>query len=140
MKTIITVITILFIGAFHAHAAESESVTQYLPAMMQEVRYCAVVPVKYNERGNKTAFAMVSHCPEVQTLGTGKATLKVSDQVFEAQITDSVDTDGGDLNDLVITNVNTRETYKRHNVLAFGDVLLAVLHGNEEGLTEVPTL
>ena len=132
MNQLLAVFSFLVIGQASAQA----SVKDFLPQIMNQVRQCAVVPVSYNANGGKTVHAMISHCPEVKVINPNLAMIEAAGRSFTAAITESPDSDGGDLYQLVITDNSDQDHLDVNNVLAFGDVLLAVLMGNATGVTE----
>ncbi len=141
MKTFIVLITLfsnLVSPAVASALTSDHTVEKYLSNIQDRVRQCSVLPYAFDRNQNRVEQALRSHCPEVRLIqGQGKipaAKINVAGQRFVAQLVETEFTDG-DLYDVEIVNLNTKENYRIYNVLAFGDVLLGILGGQTNGVT-----
>lgn len=103
--------------------------------LVDRVRNCAILPYTINDQGRKVYHAIQSHCPEVRVTGPGTARARVATRTFEIRIEESSYSDG-DFFDVEFRDVRTGDQQRYEGILAFGDVLLAVLGGNTTGLNE----
>lgn len=87
---------------------------------------CAVQPFIIDETGERTYGAIRSTCPELELTSDG-ARLRVNGRTYFAHLLESEDSDGGDLAHLLITDRRGRPVAQLENVLAFGDVLYALV-------------
>jgi hypothetical protein len=95
---------------------------------------CVVRPYTLQE-GQKTYGHTESDCHGLKVNGP-KAVFEIDGQLYVAYVQDSADSDGGDLNDLFVQDASGVVVIQEHNVLAFGDVLWALL-GQKVQLNEV---
>lgn len=118
----------LVIGPVYAEVSNSTELLQKVKSLTLR---CAVQPYKLSSNGNKVFSSPKSHCSEIQVDGN-KATLLVEGETFYAEIVESDDTDGGDLNHLTLFNSKNEVVAQRFNVLGFDNVLIALAGGKEE--------
>jgi hypothetical protein len=116
-------------------ADESGISPRILGYLVDRVRNCVVLPYTLNGRNQKVYHALQSHCPEVKVIGPGLARARVATHPFEIRIEESSFSDG-DFFDVEFSDLRTGEKSRFEGILAFGDVLLAVLGGRTEGLNE----
>lgn len=121
----------LFGAAFSSHAlaseAESPARSRFWDQVQNLVLSCAVEPVKVAD-GRKITGPLRSSCDEVQVSGN-EARLFVDGRWYTAVLTDSAESDGGDLNDIRVEDEKGNVVAELHNVPAFGDVLLGLAGG-----------
>ncbi len=118
-----------------ARADESGISPRILGYLIDRVRNCVVLPYTLNDRNQKVYHALQSHCPEVKVTAPGVARARVAAHPFEIRIAESSYSDG-DFFDVEFADLRTGEKSRFEGILAFGDVLLAVLGGRTEGLNE----
>ena len=118
-----------------AQAAPQGIQPKILGYLVDRVRNCAILPYTLNERGQKVYHAIQSHCPEVKVIGPGTARARVAGHAFEVRIAESSYSDG-DFFDVEFFDLMAVDRERFEGVLAFGDVLWAVLGGKTEGLYE----
>ena len=97
---------------------------------------CAVQPVRTREDGRFESLPARSICPAELSVDGNIARFEVQKKSYTAVLTESEDSDGGDLNDLVIMNSKGRTVAREQNILAFGDILVA-LAGSADELRQV---
>jgi hypothetical protein len=114
-------------------ALQSNAVKILLPNIVNRITNCVVKPFSIDGRGVKTLHALTSHCPEIKVTGPGEAKIKVDAHIFTAKLVESKNSDG-DFYDVTLTDVRSNDQHTISNVLAFGDVLLAVLAGDHSHL------
>ena len=93
---------------------------------------CVVRPVTVSAAGATVLLPLKSTCQELILVGKMKAAITLENQNFYAEVVESQDSDGGDLDHLVIRNTHGRTIAIRRNVLAFDDVLIALAGGEDE--------
>jgi hypothetical protein len=76
----------------------------------------------------KTTGPLESNCAEVQVKGS-QARFQLGNEWYLADIVESAESDGGDLNDVTVLDQNGATVAQRTNTLAFGDILLALAGG-----------
>jgi hypothetical protein len=118
--------------------ASNHTVEKYLPNIRDRVRQCSILPFAFDANQVRKEKALQSHCPEVKLIPVAgahaMAKIRVAGHQFVAQLVET-DYSDGDVFDVEIRNLNTLETYRIYNVLAFGDVLLGVLGGETKGVS-----
>lgn len=134
MMTLGIVLAAVQFGSVNAQASlQSNAVKILLPNIVNRITNCVVKPFSVDSHGVKTLHALTSHCPEIKVTGPGEAKIKVDAHIFAAKLVESKNSDG-DLYDVTLTDVRSNDQYTISNVLAFGDVLLAVLAGDHSHL------
>lgn len=94
-------------------------------AIAQEVSRCAVQPTIMTRYGRKRYGKMVSRCPSVKVDGQ-QASVQLGRDVFALELRDSAMSDG-DFGDLSIFDARSRLIFKGESLLAYGDVLRALI-------------
>ncbi|MDR3607630.1 MAG: hypothetical protein P4M08_09645 [Oligoflexia bacterium] len=92
---------------------------------------CVVRPYTIDAQGAKIALPLRSICSELVVTAPETATIQIENQVFTAELTESEDSDGGDLDHLTIRNDEGQIVAQRRNVAAFDDILIALAAGSE---------
>ena len=105
-----------------------------MSAVVEQVRACSMIPVTLCEKV-PVFHALTSQCPEVKVVAPGVAKVKVEGRIYLVSLVESEISDG-DFYHVQIKDMSSGEQVRYLNVLAFGDVLLGVLNGNTEGLTQ----
>jgi len=131
---------ILHASTSFASAIDQNSVESNLNNIRQQVRQCAVLPYHYNaDTNNRVDQAIQSRCGDVKIIKVAnqmpKARIKLGGHVYMASLITTAFSDG-DVFDVQITDVATQDSFQLHNVLAFGDILLGVLGGSTNGITD----
>ena len=112
--------------ALPASASAGEGV--FWSDMKELVARCVVQPVSVDTNGQKIYAHLESHCRELRVTRTG-ATIIMKNVPYQAILTVSEDADDGDLDHVSIHDFAGREVASAKNVLAYGDVLLALAGG-----------
>ena len=113
-------------GTTSAFAPEVQKV---LIEVQTIARRCAFRPVKIMN-GRKVEGRLRSRCPNL-LISNNEALIQVREGVVHAILTDSPNSDGGDLNDLRFETRRGKLIAQIPGVLAYGDVLMA-LTGNSQ--------
>jgi hypothetical protein len=87
---------------------------------------CTFRPVQFDAQGNREELPLRSQCAELQVQGR-EARFSSSQGIVTLELTDSAESDGGDLNELIFRDRRGREITRLEKVLAFGDLLLALV-------------
>lgn len=95
------------------------------------VSRCASQTICVRQDGSRLASPLRSVCPELVIEGA-TARFSLHGKAYVAKITQSEDSDGGDLNDLTISGTDGTLTENHHDVLGFDDILITLLGGNTE--------
>lgn len=98
---------------------------------------CAVHPFSVDATGKKIYYPLRSRCPQLRITSAKTALIYLERQTYYAELLESRDSDGGDLDDLFILDSYGRRVAMRHNVAAFDDILLSLAGGREEEIPEV---
>jgi hypothetical protein len=93
---------------------------------------CAVRPYSIDASGKKIYYPLESRCPELRPTSPRTALVYLERKTFYAELLESRDSDGGDLDDLFILDAYGHRVAMRHNVAAFDDILLALAGGHEQ--------
>lgn len=91
------------------------------------VLQCAVQTFTYN-KGQKVYGSLQSVCDEVQVKGS-EAHFRLRGDWYTATLQESPDADDGDLDDIFVSDRIGESYAERHEIPAFGDVLLGLAGG-----------
>lgn len=93
------------------------------------VQRCSVQPIRADQNtGRIVAGPLRSTCPELQVTGH-QIRFAIGETRYVADVTVSHDSDGDDLNDVIVIDDKGAFIGARKNVLAFNDPLLALAGG-----------
>jgi len=95
--------------------------------LREKIIQCVAQPVKELQNGRRQAFPMVSRCSDLTLRSPQEAVLNFKGEVFTLVLNDSEESDGGDLNDLMILNSKSQVIFEIKGVLGFRDVLYAIV-------------
>lgn len=109
-----------------AHDAVNGS-PRFWTAVKELVLRCAVQPYTL-QRGKKVYGRLLSTCEELQVQGA-EARFVLNGDWYLAQLSDSPNSDGGDLNDVFVKDTDEKQVAVRRDIPAFGDVLLGLAGG-----------
>jgi hypothetical protein len=128
--------TVSSFASFHSRADAGKDVTPagFWDGLDTLASQCAVVPYAVVD-GTKVQGTARSECAAL-VLNNNQLNFNVLGQSFTAQVQDSADSDGGDLNDLQVTNEQGQIVVQASNILAYGDVIQALV-GSKIQLKEV---
>lgn len=98
---------------------------------------CAIQPYNY-VNGKKVYGRLKSICAEVKVSGE-VARFEIGKHTYQVVLEDSALSDGGDLNNISITNEKGGLVAHRSNIAAFGDVLLAITGSKEKFVETLDT-
>lgn len=138
-----TVVALLALCSFQALAGPSNSLDaggkarELLQDLAALTIKCAIHPYSINSAGQKIYYPLQSRCPQLRITSASTALIYLERQTFYAELLESRDSDGGDLDDLFILDSYGRRVAMRHNVAAFDDILLSLAGGREEEILEV---
>gem|GEM_PF-6739095 len=76
----------------------------------------------------------VSHCDQVVLLSARQAQFEIQGQWLQADLTESRDADGGDLDDMLLRTANGTVVARWHDIPAFDQVVLGLLGGDSREL------
>jgi len=102
-----------------------------LPRIAGLISECAVRTYTV-KNGKKVYGNLRPTCDDLQLDSEKKAYIHVGDQWFTATIEDAADSDDGDLNNVYVYDANGSTVAQRREVLAFGDILLALTGGRAD--------
>ncbi len=137
------VVTLLALSSFQMSAkaandlnagGRARELLQDLAAMTIK---CAIRPYSIGLNGKKTYSPLESRCPQLRITSSRTALIYLERQTYYAELLESRDSDGGDLDDLFILDSYGRRVAMRHNVAAFDDVLLSLAGGREQEIPEI---
>jgi hypothetical protein len=98
---------------------------------------CAIHPYSIDLTGKKIYYPLQSRCPQLRITSPSTALIYLERQTYYAELLESRDSDGGDLDDLFILDAYGHRVAMRHNVAAFDDILLSLAGGREQEIPEV---
>jgi hypothetical protein len=127
MTKLLIVAVALFTLSSIAHADSDTAPAGFWEGVTALASQCAVVPYAVVD-GTTYQGVTRSQCADL-TLKNNQLDFTVLGQSFIAQVQDSADSDGGDLNDLQITNSQGQVIVQISNILAYGDVIQALVAG-----------
>ncbi len=109
---------------------------EILKDVKEEVMKCALELVARGPASSDTSIeinsnvvAFESTCPSLKILSQNKAQIFIENVWYTATISDSEDSDGGDLDNMVLTNPAGKVVATRTNVAAYNQVILAMTGG-----------
>ncbi len=92
---------------------------------------CSVLPVHVDAQGHETDLTPYSVCAELQVHGQNGVAI-LNGERFALMLSDSADSDGGDLNKLDIISAKGVKLAEYDNILAYGNLLSALVGGHTE--------
>jgi hypothetical protein len=124
-------ISLLFLSAA-ALADPAQSSTRAQERFWTDVRdlvsRCSVQEIDRDSSGRIASSHLRSSCAELEVRGA-TATFTIEGETFVASMTESTLSDDGDLWNVYVQDSEGRLVATRTNVLAFGDILLALAGG-----------
>jgi hypothetical protein len=130
------VLMMLFISGFVQSQVQPQNQSQ-LPmvshSLISDIEALAqkcVVRVVKEEQNRKVAVGYKSNCSSLVEKSATQAQIFVNGTWYQAQLSESLDSDGGDLNNLTIVDQNGNLVASRKNVAAFGNILVALAGGD----------
>lgn len=109
----------------------SGSQKELLREMKELTLRCVVQFYTVDRDGNKVLQAPKSLCDELWSDGR-IAFIRLGERKYRAELDESPNADGGDLDDLTIKNNRGQIVAQRFNVLAFDNVLIALAGGTDQ--------
>ena len=116
-------------SSFQKSATQNNSLLRSIKKLTLE---CVVQPCRVISSGERICGELKSVCSELQPDRPGRAKLLMNGTTLHAFIMESEDSDGGDLNHLIIVNRKAAVVAERRNVLAFDNIYMALAGGNSE--------
>jgi hypothetical protein len=92
---------------------------------------CAEQPYAFTNTGKKVVTVLRTTCPDDLKVEGRMARFVLNHEEYVAHVFDSRESDGGDLNDLIIQDRTGSVVAHRQYILAFGDVVLAMAAGDD---------
>lgn len=125
---IFIVVSILGAAMAHADVPSVQESPDFWKKLNNLVSQCAVKPYTVVQ-GVKAYGPLRSLCQELHAEGN-QAEFVLDGETFSAQMQESADSDGGDLDDISVQNSQGAAVAQRQNVLAYDDVLLGLAGGD----------
>lgn len=122
---------------FNDFNSQSTARIDFLKAIKTEVLNCAVMKVTKTKDNNLEFKGIQSHCPTLKIFSQWQAQVYIQNEWLYATIFPSADSDGGDLNHLVIRDSYGFFIAGRRNVPAFNNVILALTSGAQLPIEEL---
>ena len=98
---------------------------ELLEDIKAETKKCALQVVE-NRDGNQTVLQYKSDCNSLKIISQSEAQIYIENNWYSAKIVESPESDGGDLDDLFITNSGGQVIAQRTNIAAFDNVIVAM--------------
>ncbi|RYZ66724.1 MAG: hypothetical protein EOP09_12225, partial [Proteobacteria bacterium] len=139
MKTISTLVMMISLWTLPVRADTAEmhaSLDQRFSALQSIVREGVILPVTQKADGNVKLHRLENHSLNIQWESPTRMVLRTEVGEFSVELYESAQSDG-DLYDVEITDLKSNERIVNEHVFAYGDVLLGVLGGQTEGLTQL---
>lgn len=151
MQAVILSLVFSVLGVSGASAQSVQSGPSLFVTLRPVIRQCVTLPYVH-QQGRRIYRDLVSHCDQLKVIREDgqrsgrqmrgkqyRAVLNWSGRIFQIAMTPSAQSDG-DFFDVSIRDKNTGKVERVRNVLAYGDILLAVLEGSVDGLKSVRVL
>jgi hypothetical protein len=132
--SVVAALSFFTLSFAHADTAKDVSPAGFWDGLDQLASLCAVIPYAVVD-GTKVQGMTRSQC-DTLAVKNNELSFTVLGQTFTAQVQDSADSDGGDLNDLEVKNSQGQVIVQASNILAYGDVIQALV-GAKVQLKEV---
>ena len=125
MKKIILIATFLLSSALWA--TEVSPKRELLEDIKDQTKECVFQIIAKNTfLKNEVIVGYKSYCNTLLILSNKEAQIYVDNEWFTATISESEDSDGGDLNDLTVVNANGQVVIQKTNIASFNSVLAAM--------------
>lgn len=93
---------------------------------------CVVRPYTLSRDGSKVYSDLRNTCPQIQVIDQATAQVLVKGEQFRVVLKESEDSDGGDLDHILVYNLEGRLVAQQLNVLAFDNILMGLAGGKHE--------
>jgi hypothetical protein len=110
-------------------ATQGEQKKELLSDIKAETKKCAVQLVTND--GIKKVVGFSSDCQTLKIISDTQAQIFIEGEWFQAKIVESSQSDGGDLDDLYITDAGGKVVAQRMNVAAYDSVIVAMAHSSD---------
>jgi hypothetical protein len=113
--------------SFQAMALEGSPKKELLMDIKTQTKKCAVQivsPAVNND--NEKVVGYKSICAQLKIISQTEAQILIDGEWLTAKITESAESDGGDLDDLAITDANDRQLASKTNIAAYDSILVAM--------------
>ena len=122
-----SIVTLAIIAPAYLLAFEGSPKKELLQDLKQETKKCTVQIVSVaNETQNENVVGYKSLCNTLKILSDAEAKILIDGQWFSATITESAESDGGDLDDLTIADSKGLIVATKSNIAAYDNVLVAM--------------
>lgn len=136
MKLVSALAIAISLLSFSAFARPETTGREILSEMEYLALKCVVRPYTVSRDGSKIYSDLRNTCPQIQVLDSVTAQVLVKGQQFRVVLKESEDSDGGDLDHVLVYNLEGRLVAQQLNVLAFDNILMG-LAGGKHGFQEV---
>jgi hypothetical protein len=113
-----------FSWALSNEALMTSASSTILKDIKEEVKKCAA-----KDSGSGTAAQFKSTCSSVRLISKSQAQILLGSEWFTAKVSESEDSDGGDLDNLKVYNSRGELVAQRSNVIAYDNVVYAMIGG-----------
>ena len=93
---------------------------------------CVVHPYTLNREGEKVYSELRNTCPQIEVIDASTAQVLVKGEVFQVVLKESEDSDGGDLDHVLVYNLSGQMVAQKNNVLAFDNILIGLAGGKHD--------
>ena len=122
-----SIVTLAIIAPAYLLAFEGSPKKELLQDLKKETKKCTVQIVSAaNETQNENVVGYKSLCSTLKILSDAEAQVFIDGQWFTATITESPESDGGDLDDLTIVDSKGSAVATKTNIAAYDNVLVAM--------------
>ncbi|MBC7540520.1 MAG: hypothetical protein H7281_16975 [Bacteriovorax sp.] len=127
MKKIIFAATmsLLFVTTSYVFANDNGTKKELLADIKEETKKCAVQIISVSSE-SENVLNFESECSSLKILSSNEAQILIDGQWLTARITESGESDGGDLDDLAILNSEGKVLATKTNIPAYDSVVVAM--------------
>ena len=104
---------------------------ELLSDISAETKKCAVQIVSTKDKAKGSVIGFQSVCASLVIVSKSEAQIFIDGEWLFAKITESKESDGGDLDDLSITRSNGTVLAKKSNIAAFDSIVVAMAGGSD---------
>jgi len=120
-----TTIALLLLTTLPGHGLLSEAKKEILFDIKEQTKKCTVQTVA-TQGEDKHVTSYRSTCKTLRLLSPSSAQIYIDAEWFIAKITESAESDGGDLDDLFVYNSKGKLVAKRTNIAAYDNIVVAM--------------
>ena len=105
--------------------ANSDAKKELLFDIKTETKKCVVQHIAVTSESQNT-ISFESVCDSLKIVSSTEAQIEIEGQWFTARITESAESDGGDLDDLTIFNSNGKVVATKTNIPSYDNIIVAM--------------